>query len=341
MTPAILTHPSSNTPASLLRIIRGTERIQIERLVMLIFGQPGICKTSLSYSAKRTLLLDCDQGAHRAVNRTDTLAITSWADVEALTNTPGALDPYDTLGIDTVGRLLDLLTLDIIDQSPKYARDGNLTQQGWGVLKSRFRLWLARLRAMGKDVLLVAHAREDKDGDVTQVRPDIQGGSYGEVLKSADFVGYVAMVGKQRVLDFSPTDRWVGKNPANWRPLAIPPVAKATCMLAELFDAGREALGKISEDAAVVVQQVEQWRAAIAAYTQVEDINRAFTTMAPQSPLVQAQAKKFLHDRAKTLGLVADVATKTYRAPQPVAPPPPAPPATTPATTAIAAEVIW
>lgn len=334
MTSAILNHPSS--PSTRLRIIRGEDRIPVDHPVMLIFGQPGIGKSSLGYSAGDVLLLDCDQGAHRAVNRRDTLAISSWADIEALLDTPHALANYTKLAIDTVGRAIDLLTLDIIHESPKYARDGNLTQQGWGVLKSRFRTFLARVRAMEKDLLLIAHGREDKDGDVTQVRPDIQGGSYGEVLKSADFVGYLAMVGKHRVLDFSPSDRWVGKNPAGWRPLQVPPIAKATRMLAELFDEGRQALGDISEDAAKVLQQVQSWKGAIPGYATVEDVNRAFQTLTTSSPMVQAQVKPLLHDRAKALGLIADVATKTYRAPQPVAPPMPPP-----VTTAIAAEVIW
>lgn len=331
MTSAILNHPSS-TPTPRLRIIRGEDRIAVDHPVMLIFGQPGICKTSLAYSADDVLLLDCDQGAHRAVNRRHTLKIDTWADIEALLDTPHALDAYKTIALDTVGRALDLLTIHIIEETPKYGRDGSLTQQGWGVLKGRFRTFLARLRAMGKDVLLIAHGREDKDGDVTQVRPDIQGGSYGEVLKSADFVGYVAMVGKHRVLDFSPSDRWVGKNPANWRPLQVPPIAKATRMLAELFDEGRQALGDISEESATVLQQVEQWKSAVPGYVGVDDINRAFQTIAAQSPMVQAQVKPLLHARAAALGLIADLATKTYRAPQPIAPP---------ATVQLAAQVVW
>lgn len=330
MTSAILTHPSSPTTTR-LRIIRGTEPIPVDHPVMLIFGQPGICKTSLAYSADDPLLLDCDQGAHRAINRRDTQAIRTWADIDALLDTPSALDPYKTIVPDTVGRLLDLLTADIIDQSPKYARDGSLTQQGWGVLKSRFRTFLTRLRAMGKDVILIAHAREDKDGDVTQVRPDIQGGSYGEVLKSADFVGYVAMVGKHRVLDFSPTDRWVGKNPASWRPIQVPAPAKATRLLAELVDEGRKALGDISADAAVTVNQIEACRTAVAGYTTVDQVNAGFTALQSQPPMVQAQAKRFLHDRAKALGFIADAETKTYRAAAPVAP----------VVTQLAAQVVW
>jgi hypothetical protein len=101
----------------------------------------------------------------------------------------------------------------------------------------------AALRGLGKDVLLIAHDKEDKDGDTRIVRPDIVGGSYAEVMKVADFVGYLQMSGKDRVLDFNPTDRWIGKNPAGWAPFKLPPVAKAQEFMAELFDEGPEALG--------------------------------------------------------------------------------------------------
>jgi hypothetical protein len=93
-------------------------------------------------------------------------------------------------------------------------------------LKNRFRQHVATLRSLGKDVLLIAHDKEDKDGDTRIVRPDIVGGSYGEVMKVADFVGYVYMSGKDRILDFNPTDRWIGKNPAGWKPFVVPPVGE-------------------------------------------------------------------------------------------------------------------
>src|SRR5438132_316006 len=226
-----------------MHIIKATDPIAVEHPVFCWFGQPGIGKSSLGYSTTDPLLLDFDSGAHRASHRRDTLLIATWADVADLMASSTALDPYRTIVVDTVGRCLDLLTAHINEQSPKYARDGNLTQQGWGVLKVRFRTWMTQLRTLGKDVVLIAHQKEDKDGDTTIVRPDITGGSFGEVMKTADFVGFVYMRGKDRVIDFNPTDRWLGKNPAGWKPLLVPPVEKASAFMADLFVQGRAALG--------------------------------------------------------------------------------------------------
>jgi len=300
-----------------MKIIKATDAIPVEHPVFLLFGQPGICKSSLGFSAKNPLLLDFDKGAHRAANRRDTLAIDRWADVVELMDSPEALAPYDTIVVDTVGRCLDLITADIAATDPKKAPGGNLSQQGWGVLKNRFRSWAAQLRTMGKDLLLIAHDKEDKDGDTRIVRPDITGGSYGEVMKVADFVGYVYMVGKDRVLDFNPTDRWVGKNPAGWAPWKVPPVAKASDFMGGLFDAGREALGGISEVSAKVAQQVDDWRAQIETFTTPEECTKAIAPISQLAPVAAPQVKKLLWERAQALGFEFDTKAKTFTAPAP------------------------
>ena len=64
-----------------MKIIKGTDSISVEHPVFLIFGQPGIGKSSLGYSTKDPLLLDFDKGAHRAANRRDSLVIDGWKDV--------------------------------------------------------------------------------------------------------------------------------------------------------------------------------------------------------------------------------------------------------------------
>jgi len=259
----------------------------------------------------------------RAANRRDTLEINAWADMVELMETRGALDPYKTIVADTVGRCLDAITADIADNDPKKAPGGNLSQQGWGVLKSRFRQHVAALRALGKDLLLVAHDKEDKDGDTRIVRPEVVGGSYGEVMKTADFVGYLYMSGKDRVLDFNPTDRWIGKNPGGWAPFKVPPIGKATEFMARLYDLGREALGNISEANAAFARQVDEWRTAIEAFGNATDCNRGLSELVKAKPdvIVEQQVKKLLADRSKVIGVKYDTAKRAF-----VDPPAPAKP---------------
>jgi hypothetical protein len=299
-----------------LRIIKSTEIIPVDHPIFLLYGQPGICKTSLGYSAKDPLILDFDRGAHRAANRRDTLVIDSWSDASALAEHATVLAPYSTIVVDTVGRCLDSILAHIALTEPKKAPGGNPTQQGWGTLKNYFRNWMNALRGLGKDVILIAHDKEDKDNDIRIVRPDILGGSYAEVFKIADFVGYVSMVGKQRILDFSPTDKWIGKNPAQWQPFAVPPVEKARTFLAQLVDQGREALGKTSQSSATVAQQVQDWTVAIAGYTLTDEFNRAVPQIKQLNATLYPQVAKLLMDRATVLGFTYDKEQKLFARPQ-------------------------
>jgi hypothetical protein len=299
-----------------VKIIKATDLIEVNHPVFMLFGQPGIGKSSLAYSMKDALLLDFDLGAHRASNRKDTVQIASWADVVELMENRDALAPYSSLVVDTVGRCLDAITNDIAEKEPKKAPGGNLSQQGWGTLKSRFRTWVAQVKGMGKDLLFVSHDKEDKDGDLRVVRPDIVGGSYGEVMKNADFVGYLYMSGKDRVLDFNPTDRWVGKNPARWTPFRVPEVGKATEFMADLYQKGREALGGISEVSAKAAAAVEDWRTAIQAYTKADEFNRAIPEIKKLSAVLLPQVTKILMDTAAAKSIPFDKAAKTFLAPK-------------------------
>ena len=298
-----------------MTIIKATDSITVDHPVFLLFGQPGIGKSSLGYSTKNPLTLDFDRGAHRAANRRDTLPIDTWGDVAGLMTNPDQLAPYDSIVVDTVGRCLDVMTADIAATDPKKAPGGNLSQQGWGTLKTRFRTWTAQLRTLGKDVLLIAHDKEDKDGDTRIVRPDIVGGSYGEVLKIADFCGYLYMNGRSRVLDFNPTDRWIGKNPAGWRPFEVPPVNRAQAFMADLFDLGRSALGDISEESAAIVRQVEEWREKIQKFTTGEQCNGVTAEIKKLPPIVMAQVAKILMDHAKEKNIPFDPKTKHFGEP--------------------------
>lgn len=296
-----------------LKLIRSTEALSVAHPTFLIYSSaPGVGRSSLGYMTRKALNLDFDLGAHRAGNRQDTVQMGSWDDVEELLR-GDHLAPYETIIPDTVGRLLDLMTVDIIEKQPKMGRDGSLSQQGWGVLKTRFRTFLARLNALGKDVVLVAHGKEEKDGDTITMKPDIQGGSYGEVLKSADFVGYLHIQGKERVLDFSPTERWIGKNPGQWEPLKVPAYGKDPEFLSKLIDDARKALGRMSEESAAAAGVIADWRAQIETQTTADELNATLAKVIPLEPvIVREQVKRLLWEHATAAKFEYDKAKKAF-----------------------------
>lgn len=287
-----------------LRIISATEPISVETIILMTYAVPGWGKTSLAFTAGEPLLLDFDRGAHRSAYRRDSVPVESWADVAQMSEDD--LAPYDTIIVDTVGRALDVITADIIRDNPKMGRkDGALTLQGYGALKGRFAQWMRRLRSFGKDVILLAHANEQRDGDDLIFRPDITGGSYAEVFKVADGVafGYVTDQGK-RMLDWNPGERHVGKNPAELDPHPVPHLTQEPRYMAGLAAMIKGRIGALSEAAQEIVATVNEWRQRVEDATDADAVNALVESAKTDlDGPAQIQVKVLIAERAKVLDL--------------------------------------
>ncbi len=281
-----------------LRITRASDPITVDRLNMVIYGPPGIAKTSLAFTADAPLLLDFDNGSHRAANRKDVVRVSAWADVAGMTAED--LAPFSTIVVDTAGRALDALSVDIIRANPKHGRGGALTLQGFGELKSRFGAFLKLLNSFGKDVVLIAHMDEQRNGDDVIERLDVQGGSKGEIYKSADAMGRLTISGGQRKLLFSPTDAAFGKNPGQLPPLDVPHFEKPefATFLAGVIRQTKDRLNEASEAQKVAQAEQEWWRGQLPKIKDAEGLNAllARISVAPKA------VKLMVRDRAKEIG---------------------------------------
>lgn len=284
-----------------ISITRSSDRIEVAALTMLVYGAPGIGKTSLAFTAEAPLILDFDRGAYRSGFRKDIVQVERWRDIADMT--AADLADYKTIVVDTVGRLLDVMSADIIQQNPKMRGVGGaLSLQGYGALKAAYATWHGALASMGKDVVLVAHEREDKKGDDLIVRPDIQGGSYGEVFKRADGIAYMYRSGRQTMLDFSPTDRWIGKNAAGFDPLVVPDFNAERGYFSGVIADTKAALNKMSEEQQRVVAEIEAWRERAEAAATADEVNALVGEAGALAPPVGPQAKHAIAARAKALG---------------------------------------
>lgn len=295
----------------MLKITKADDAIEVKQVTLLVFGQPGLGKTSLAFTAERPLLLDFDGGAYRSEYRKDSVQVRTWEDIIGLT--ADDLAPYATVAVDTVGRLLDALSVYIVQQNPKHGRGtGALTLQGYGELKAAYAGWLKTLLSYGKDVILVAHDKEDKDDDTLIVRPDIQGGSYGEVFKRADGIAYLYRGVKGTVLDFNPSGKWVGKNAGGIPPLSVPHFSTAPDCLAGIITQIKTKLNATAQHDAAAKAQVEEWRQTFAGIATPEALTAAVAAASKTSGVVGAQVKALLSERAKVLGLKWDGKGKRY-----------------------------
>ena len=288
-----------------LKILSAADPITVDRITVCLYGDPGVGKTTLAFSADKPLLFDFDNGAHRASNRQDTVRVSAWAEVENVTLDD--LSPYNTIIVDTAGRMLDRLAADIISKDAKMGKAGVLSQQGWGRLKTRFVAWLKMLNDSGKDVVLIAHGTEKMDGETVNARLDVQGGSKDEIYKSVDAMGRVYIRNGKRVLNFDPTESAFGKNPAGFGIIEIPsPVPRD--FLASIIADTKAALNAQTEAQREAAERLEQWREAIELLETADDFNGKLADIKGQSRPIQ----QLFANAAKAKGLDFDKAAGKY-----------------------------
>jgi hypothetical protein len=303
-----------------LKIVKASEPIRVERLNVVIYGPPGIGKSSIAFTASKPLLLDFDGGAHRAANRKDIVRVTEWSDVSGIT--ADDLAPFDTIILDTAGRGLDCLTNEIIKTEPKGHKNGALTLPGFGILKSRFISFLKLLNSFGKDVVLIAHMNEQRNGDELIERIDMQGASKDEVYKAADAMGRMVIEGQDRWVKFSPTDAAFGKNPGQLDPLKVPHPSSTEFdgFLARVIQQTKDRLNELTEDQRKAVAEQTEFRGKVAAATDADGVNALLDTAKASAAL-----KPILHARAVEIGLAYDKTAGKYVAPPAEAAKEPAP----------------
>lgn len=297
-----------------LKIVGASEPMLVESIVVCILGAPGVGKSSMAF-AGNGLMLDFDHGAYRAKNRNDCVSVDDWREVENIS--PKDVEKYDYISLDTAGRALDLLTMDIIASDAKAGRGGTLSIQGYGVLKTRFTNWLKTVKALKKDVVTIAHAAEEKRGDETVIRLDVQGGSKGEIYKTADVMGQLSIQDGRLVLNFSPTDVAYGKNPTGLPPIEVPDYAIDPNFFGNLLKQIKADLNKQTEAQREAQRFQEEWVSSVRLAKTADDLN----TLKDHSNTVECDdatrkvCKRVLMDYAIEIGFPLDPKTKMFAAP--------------------------
>ena len=200
----------------------------VTTIKMLVYGQPGIGKSTMALSAPNPVLFDFDGGVQR-VNvafQCPTLQVKSWEEaLQALDELKGGEVDCKTIVIDTAGKMLDFMSDYIMRNDSKMKqRDGSLSLKGYGARKVMFQNFLREVAIMGKNIVFVAHEREEKDGDTKIVRPEIGGSSAGDLMKELDLVGYVQAVGSDRTVYWTPQEKFYAKNTCNlpaWQKIPV------------------------------------------------------------------------------------------------------------------------
>lgn len=181
---------------------------------VLIAGYPGIGKTTLGLSAPKPLLIDVDFGINRTMAsvRKDYIQPESYE--ELLNDLKGDLSDYETIVIDTGGKLLDLMKTYVIKNDIKNAKkDGTLSLQGYGAVGREFSRFMNYIYFdLRKHCVIIFHAVEEKQDEETKLRILVEGSTKNTVWQNVELGGFIEMRGNKKTIGFDNCERYFAKS---------------------------------------------------------------------------------------------------------------------------------
>lgn len=181
---------------------------------VLIAGYPGIGKTTLGLSAPKPLLIDVDFGINRTMAsvRKDYIQPESYE--ELLNDLKGDLSDYETIVIDTGGKLLDLMKAYVIKNDIKNAKkDETLSLQGYGAVGREFSRFMNYIYFdLRKHCVIIFHAVEEKQDEETKLRILVEGSTKNTVWQNVELGGFIEMRGNKKTIGFDNCERYFAKS---------------------------------------------------------------------------------------------------------------------------------
>lgn len=182
---------------------------------MIIYGSPGVGKTTLALSAPDPLLIDVDRGVSRvrAEHRKDTSVCSSYKEILADLHSP-EMAAYKTIIIDTGGSMIAFLKDWAMNEKGAKTKSGEFNSlKGFGFIKAEWASFTEYIKTtLHKNVVYVFHSNEEKDKDGNPIQRLVCEGSVrNSVWTPCDFGGYLQMIGEQRVICFTPEQEFFAK----------------------------------------------------------------------------------------------------------------------------------
>ena len=187
-----------------------------KKFSMILYGSPGVGKTTLAVSAPDPLLIDFDRGMSRikAQHRKAAIFCDTYEEVLKDLSSPD-LKNYQTIVVDTGGSFITFLQDWAMRADPKVNRqkNGAISLKGFGAVKSEFIRFTNYVKdTLNKNLIYVFHSQEqiDKDGNPQQ-RLMCEGAAKNIVWTPCDFGGYLQMIGDRRDICFTPEQEFFAK----------------------------------------------------------------------------------------------------------------------------------
>lgn len=287
-----------------------------KKFSMIVYGSPGVGKTTLALSAPDPILIDFDGGVSRvkAQHRQLTIVCDTYEEVLMDLASP-EVAACQTIIIDTGGSFVTYLQdWAMRTNNVNKQKNGAISLKGFGAVKTEFIRFTSYLKdILKKNVIYVFHSQEqaDKDGNPQQ-RLMCEGAARNIVWTPCDFGGYVQMIGNDRVICFSPEQEFFAKGChgiTGRYPIPKLGVTDKNDFLAKLFE---QAKANIAAESEAFAPQKEQYEKAIAdakdiidGVSDIETANIAVKTLQTLNHALTSkrESSAMLKDKTDELGM--------------------------------------
>lgn len=237
-----------------------------KKFSMILYGSPGVGKTTLALSAPDPVLIDFDRGMSRvkSQHRKPAIFCETYEDVLNDLESPDMKD-FQTVIVDTGGSFITYLQDWAMRANPAVnkQKNGGISLKGFGAVKTEFIRFTNYVKdTLNKNLIYVFHSQEqtDKDGN-SQQRLLCEGAAKNIVWTPCDFGGYVQMIGDQRVACFSPEQEYFAKGCHGIKGrIAVPDLGPSDTndFITKLFEKAKANIAAESEEFAPQKEQYER-----------------------------------------------------------------------------------
>lgn len=295
-----------------------------EKFSMIIYGAPGVGKSTLASSAPNPVLFDLDRGIRRvkAQHRPATSLVNTYEELLADMRSP-EMEEFETIIIDTGGALINLMKEYVKSKdSVNRTKSGGISQKGYGAIKDEFsRLtdWLKL--TLRKNIIYVFHTVEEKNKDIVTQRLLCDGSAKNIVWQPCDFGAYLYKDGNQTVAGFSPTDEYFAKGcygvngvipvpfgetvPNNFLAKLFDQANKMLAADREYFEAERKKYDMAMAEGKKLIEAIKTPEDALKAGNDMKAIKHCLTSL--------AELRQIYKDKLKELNIVWDRDEKCYK----------------------------
>ena len=288
-----------------------------KKFSMILYGSPGVGKTTLALSSPNPVLIDFDRGMSRvkSQHRKPAIFCSTYEEVLSDLQSP-AMKDFETIVVDTGGSFITFLQDWAMRADPKVNRqkNGAISLKGFGAVKSEFVRFTNYVKdTLNKNLIYVFHSQEqaDKDGN-SQQRLMCEGAAKNIVWTPCDFGGYVQMIGNERVVCFSPDQEYFAKGCHGIvGQIKVPELGPTDTndFISRLFDQAKANIAAEAEAYAPVKQQYDRVMATVRQMLDsITDAESANKVVADVKALEHAstsmkESSKMIDDKAKSIGL--------------------------------------